>query len=99
MTDAILNLAVIHTGWACVHFVASHLYSRYCTPWGLFGFLVSPVVTRTVYCQAFRWGIVHGASNVDAFWLTLGTWLASRALRYGPPRLLEHVAPDGHKHE
>ena len=46
------------------------------------GVAFSQVMTMTPHCQALRWSIVHGASSINAMWVTLGTWAITKVATY-----------------
>tara|TARA_X000000368_G_C22962788_1_gene681751 strand:+ start:939 stop:1109 length:171 start_codon:yes stop_codon:yes gene_type:complete len=49
----------------------------------MMGVAFSPVMTMTPHCQAMRWCIVQGASSINSMWLSLGTWMAAKAMFIG----------------
>ncbi len=77
------RLAGIYLIWIGMHYCAAWLYSYWCTPWGIVGFLVTPFLVASPHCYAFRWCIVHGAETITAMWVVLGTWLVTRLVSGG----------------
>jgi hypothetical protein len=65
----------MYIGWIGIHYAASHLYVEYCVPKTIVGFLISPFLTSTTYCSAFRWAIHNGANEIQSMWLLLGSWI------------------------
>jgi hypothetical protein len=58
--------------WIFIHYLASHVYSTYCTPKTFLGFLMSSFLTKTPHCIAARWIIVNGAMIIDNMWILIG---------------------------
>lgn len=71
------HLVGVYTLYVAVHFLAPYLYTRFCTPWTLAGFLASPFVAPAPHCRALRWAFFHTATQIDAMWLLAGTWVVS----------------------
>jgi len=70
----------IYIIWIILHYVASHLYVKFCVPATPFGFFYSAFIISTPHCRAMRWVISNGAASIDNMWLIFGTWLCSRIL-------------------
>ena len=64
--------------WIFIHFVTSHLYSQFCTPYSVQGFFMSPFLTASPQCNALRWGIEQGAVTINNMWLLVGAWLVAK---------------------
>lgn len=62
--------------WITAHYVASHLYVKYCTPATLMGFMLSPFIVPAPHCEGLRWIISTGGSNITAMWAFTGVWVA-----------------------
>jgi len=73
-----INASSIYLLWIILHYIASHLYVKYCVPNSLFGFIISPFMVSTRHCMAIRWIIYHGANSIDTMWIILGTWITSK---------------------
>jgi hypothetical protein len=72
------NIAGFYLLWISIHFAAAHLYVKYCTPYTVFGFIVSPLINSAPHCIAFRWCISYGSTTITTMWVVVGTWLASK---------------------
>lgn len=70
-----INITGIYLMWIFLHYIASHLYVRWCVPSSIVGFLLSPFMTVTPHCQGLRWIILNGANMINNMWIILGTWL------------------------
>lgn len=70
----------IYLFWIVAHYVASHLYVRWCAPSTLSGFLLSAFIISTPHCKALRWTIGEGGQTLTSMWLVLGGWLSARIL-------------------
>lgn len=75
-----ISLYGIYLVWITLHFIASHLYVKFCVPASFLGFIVSPFLTTTPHCQSLRWIIYNGANTINNMWVIIGTWLSSNLL-------------------
>jgi hypothetical protein len=64
------------------HFFASHLYVRYCVPSTFVGLLLSPFMTLTPHCQAFRWVIFHGGNTINLMWFMVANWVVNKLTNF-----------------
>jgi hypothetical protein len=62
------------------HYMAAHLYTRFCTPWTWFGFVTSPFMTMSPHCTALRWCISNGATHINNLWISMGAWASLQLL-------------------
>jgi len=67
--------------WIGLHYAASHLYTTFCTPWTLQGFLLSPLVAPGPHCVALRWAVNTGGDTINLMWFTLGTFALTYTTR------------------
>lgn len=72
------TISGIYFIWICIHFITTHLYSQFCTPYSVQGFLMSPFLTASPQCNALRWGIDQGALSINNMWLVIGAWFLSK---------------------
>jgi len=63
--------------WIIIHFVASQLYIKWCTPYTFYGFVISPFLTLTPHCQGLRWVLYNGAGVINNMWFIFGTWMCA----------------------
>lgn len=63
--------------WIIIHFIASQLYIKWCTPYSFYGFIISPFLTLTPHCQGLRWVLYNGAGVINHMWFIFGTWLCA----------------------
>lgn len=61
--------------WLSLHYVSSHVYTAYCTPVGVAGFVKSMFYSPTPVCHALRWTIYHGGNAATTMWTFVGTFL------------------------
>tara|TARA_Y100001958_G_C21234255_1_gene560392 strand:+ start:2509 stop:2922 length:414 start_codon:yes stop_codon:yes gene_type:complete len=73
----IWKVSSIYMLWIFIHYIASHLYVSYCTPYNVIGFIASPIIVSTPHCTGIRWCITRGADTITAMWIVLGTWVAT----------------------
>jgi len=76
----VLQVSGIYILWIILHFIASHLYTRFCVPNSVVGFFMSPFLTATPHCQGLRWIIYNAANVINNMWLVLGAWICSTLL-------------------
>ncbi len=81
--ESCIRIFGIYIAWICVHYISSHLYLHWCVQSTLVGFLMSPFLVPAPHCQALRWIIYNGASNINAMWIFLSTWIINRILPFG----------------
>jgi hypothetical protein len=71
------RIAILYGMWIMAHFIASHLYTKWCVPLTWSGFLMSPFVAPMPHCQAARWVISTGGDIMVHMWVLLGVWIIS----------------------
>ena len=71
------RIAILYGLWIMAHFIASHLYTKWCVPLTWSGFLMSPFVAPMPHCQAARWVISTGGDIMVHMWVLVGVWLIS----------------------
>jgi len=76
----IINISGIYLLWVVLHYVASHLYIKFCVPGTFIGFIISPFMTATPHCQGLRWLIYNAANIINNMWIMSGAWLCSTLL-------------------
>ncbi len=77
LAKTLWKVSKIYVLWIFIHYISSHLYVAYCTPYNLFGFIASPIMISTPHCTGIRWCIMRGADTITAMWIVIGTWLAT----------------------
>ena len=77
---ACIGVSGIYFVWIFLHYVASHLYIKFCVPSTIFGFILSPFMTATPHCQGLRWVITNAANMINNMWVVLGAWICSTLL-------------------
>jgi hypothetical protein len=76
----IINISGIYLLWILLHYIASHLYVKFCVPCTLFGFIMSPFMTATPHCQGLRWIVYNAANMINNMWIIFGAWICSTLL-------------------
>lgn len=72
-----LSLYGIYLIWILLHYVASHLYIKFCVPDSFMGLIVSPFLTTTPHCQCLRWIVYNGGNMINHMWVIIGSWLST----------------------
>jgi hypothetical protein len=73
----LMNLFGIYILWIFIFYSASQMHVYFCTPEGIYGFLMTPFLSQTPHCTAIRWMISNGSLHINAFW----TLIASIAVK------------------
>ena len=68
----------VYTAWIFAHYVATHLYANYCTPWSLFGVFASPFLIASPHCQGLRWVIYEAGTRVGLMWGLMAGWVLGK---------------------
>lgn len=71
------RIALLYGVWIMAHFIASHLYAKWCVPLSWWGLLMSPFVAPMPHCQAARWVISTGGDIMVHMWVLVGVWFIS----------------------
>ena len=82
LQNPIFKMILSYVACILAHFMASHLYIRFCVPNTLVGLLLSPFMTLAPHCQAFRWVIYHGGNTINLLWFILANYLVSKCTSY-----------------
>lgn len=77
LTPAVKSSLLWGSSWICLHYIAGVLHSQYCTPWGVVGFLMSPIMSSTPYCSGLSWVIYHGSQSMTMMWIFAGGWFST----------------------
>ena len=81
-TSSLYNIFMTSGGiyalWVLAHYVATHLYVRYCTPLSLFGILASPFLIASPHCQGLRWVIYEAGTNVGTMWTLIAGYIMNK---------------------
>jgi putative effector of murein hydrolase LrgA (UPF0299 family) len=76
----IFKISGIYLLWICLHYIASHLYVKFCVPSTIIGFIMSPFMTATPHCLGLRWIVYNAANMINNMWLIFGAWICSTIL-------------------
>jgi hypothetical protein len=74
------SVSSIYLFWITMHYIAARLYTYYCVPTSVTGFIASPFLVSSPHCKALRWVFHHGGNTIDAMWVIIGTWLCSKII-------------------
>jgi hypothetical protein len=75
-TRVFLKTFGIYLVWLMVHYGSAHLYTMYCVPTGITGFIQSILLTPSYHCQALRWAVYNGGNHIGTMWSILGVWIS-----------------------
>ena len=70
--NTVTKTVALYLAWILLHYAASHLYTRVCTSWSIYGFLFSPFVSCAPHCRALRWFVFTGSDNINLMWVAIG---------------------------
>jgi hypothetical protein len=68
----VVKASAFYVLWILLHYSASHLYTRFCTSWSIYGFLLSPFALSSPHCKALRWFMFMGSDYIQLMWVTIG---------------------------
>ena len=74
-TKRVIVCISVYFAWTLLHYVATLLYARLCTPYSLYGFVLSALLVSTPQCSALRWMIYNGAAKMGAMLLIIGGYI------------------------
>ena len=74
---ALVNGAILYLLWTVAHYVAAHLYTQFCVPLTISGFILSIFMVATPQCRALQWVVYNGAAAINGMWILVGVWLVS----------------------
>jgi hypothetical protein len=75
MAKRIIICISVYFAWTLMHYIATLLYARLCTPYSLYGFVLSAVLVSTPHCSTLRWMIYNGAAKMMAMLLIIGGYI------------------------
>ena len=72
------NTFGIYLLWILIHFISVQLYVYFCTPFTLYGFLISPFISCAPHCKALNWAIYNSSNIIEYMWVLIGSWICSK---------------------
>jgi len=79
-TYIIYDAVKIYLLWALLHYLAAHYYVPFCSPYGIWGFIITPILAATPQCKALRWIITTGGNTMETMWVIFGVWACSQVI-------------------
>ena len=73
---------IFYLGWIFIHYVCAHLYIYYCAPTTWYGIFISPFLSITPQCNAFRWVIYETGNVLYGMWVAISSWSVANLLTY-----------------
>jgi len=80
--DNIKSIILFYFSWIFIHYTCAHLYIYYCTPTTWYGIFISPFLSITPHCNAFRWVIYEAGNVLYGMWIAIGSWSVANLLTY-----------------
>jgi len=71
--NIVVKASLFYGLWIALHFLAAHMYTEFCVPMTLKGFLLSSLVSPSPHCTGLRWAINAGGDAINAMWFAFGT--------------------------
>jgi hypothetical protein len=68
----------IYLLWTILHYLAAHYYVPICSPYGIWGFIITPILAVTPQCKALRWVITTSGNTMETMWIVIGLWVCSQ---------------------
>ena len=69
ITPDIYKPILIYASWTGMHYVASHVYSNYCTTWSFYGFISTPFIAAHPVCKGLSWFIYESSNSITNMFL------------------------------
>lgn len=76
--SVVWSVSKFYMFWIIAHFVVTHLYTYFCTPASVWGFISSPFMAIAPHCKGFQWIFNISVNTIQQMWLVFGLWLASK---------------------
>jgi hypothetical protein len=67
-------ITLLYVGWIVAHYIATHAYVKWCTPYTFWGIISSPFLASAPHCIGLRWAIHTGGNNIMAMWVIIALW-------------------------
>ena len=80
VSDACIKLytmLLFYLFWIVIHYTTTHMYSNYCTPVSMLGFLTSPLLAISPVCRAVDWMRTVSIYTIENMWYIFGMWISS----------------------
>ena len=73
---SIMKVGGIYILYSFLHYIIPHIYTYFCVPKTLFGFLISPFMAQAPHCTALRWTLYHVGDNIKTMFALIAGWLS-----------------------
>jgi len=80
----VLSLGVFYLAWCTAHHIAPYFYIYFCTPYTLWGIIISPFMVAAPHCTGLRWVIYEGGNTINAMWISFAVYITSKNIFYKP---------------
>ena len=80
--DFMFAASYVYVIWIAVHYLSAHMYTWWCVPPTVVGFVLAPFLVPAPHCTALRWAITTGGQQIIAMWALIGTWLFNLIMNY-----------------
>ena len=80
--DFMFAASYVYVIWIAVHYLSAHMYTWWCFPPTVVGFVLAPFLVPAPHCTALRWAITTGGQQIIAMWALIGTWLFNLIMNY-----------------
>jgi hypothetical protein len=74
--NGIGGTCIVHLLWVLIHWSAARLYPYFCAKSGVFGLILSSVLSQAPHCIAIAWLVETSRSCLKSMWLGFGTFAA-----------------------
>jgi hypothetical protein len=85
--NSMMNVAVrglcIYMLFIIVHYISSNLYPYICCPLTITGFIMSPFMVMSPYCEGLRWIIYNSGLQIRNMWI----WVAGYLIHFAQQTL------------
>ena len=78
LVSGMLKASGIYIIYCILHYIIPHVYTYFCVPVTIFGFLISPFMSQSPHCIALRWALNAVCDNIKTMFVLIAAWLASK---------------------
>lgn len=71
--------------WIIIHYMSSFLYFYICTPIGIYGFIISPLMVISPQCNAIYWTQSSSREIIKNMWIFISMFLTNTVFNYIKP--------------
>jgi hypothetical protein len=75
--QSFMKVGGIYVLYSFLHYIIPHVYTYFCVPTTLYGFLISPFMAQAPHCTALRWTLYNVGDNIKTMFALIAGWLSN----------------------